>query len=260
MVADFVSVDYGWLRSIDGSKSTSVLFKAGKNREGYFTNSDIVEHATSTMNILEQDYSDEDHVFVFNNATTHQKQEEESLSATKMPKSSKEWGIVTDELDEDCNKVHSSDGKVLKMTVRMGDAKFANGTPQALYYPRGHLHEGLFKGMAEILVERGFTHAHRLNAQCKNFKCRRDTTDCCCRRLLYTQPDFVNVSSILEKHCRWRGFHVLFLPKFHCELNFIERCWGFSKRLYCQSPPSSKEVDLERNLVTALDSVPLETM
>jgi hypothetical protein len=150
MVADFVSVDYGWLRSIDGSKSTSVLFKAGKNREGYFTNSDIVEHATSAMNILEQDYSDEDHVFVFNNATTHQKQEEEALSATKMPKSSKEWGIVTDELDEDCNKVHSSDGKVLKMTVRMGDAKFANGTPQALYYPRGHLHEGLFKGTVPI--------------------------------------------------------------------------------------------------------------
>ena len=98
------------------------------------------------MNILEQDYSDEDHVFVFNKATTHQKREEDALSATKMLKSSKEWGIMTDELDEDCNKVHGSDGKVLKMTVCMGDAKFANGTPQALYYPKGHLHEGLFKG------------------------------------------------------------------------------------------------------------------
>ncbi len=114
--------------------------------------------------------------------------------------------------------------------------------------------------MAEILVERGFTHAHRLNAQCKNFKCKRDATDCCCRRLLYTQPDFVNVTSILEKHCGRREFRVLFLPKFHCELNFIEQCWGFSKRLYRQFPSSSKEVDLERNLVTALDSVPLEIM
>jgi hypothetical protein len=145
-------LDYGWLRSADGSKSTHVLFKAGKNQEGYFTNSDIVEHATAAMNILKQDYSDEDHVFVFDNTTTHQKQEEEALSATKMPKSSKEWGIVIDELNKDCNKVHGSDGKVLKMTVCMGNTKFANGTPQALYYPRGHLHKGLFKGMAKILV------------------------------------------------------------------------------------------------------------
>jgi len=68
------------------------------------------------------------------------------------------------------------------------------------------------------------------------------------------------VPSILEKHCRQQGFHVLFLPKFHCKLNFIEQCWGFAKRLYRQFPPSSKEVDLECNLVTALDSVPLEIM
>jgi hypothetical protein len=57
------------------------------------------------LNILEQDYSDEDHVFVFDNTTTHQKREEDALLAAKMPKSSKEWGIVTDEPDEDCNKV-----------------------------------------------------------------------------------------------------------------------------------------------------------
>jgi len=60
---------------------------------------------------------------------------------------------MTNELNEDCNKVHGSDGKVLKMTVHMGDAKFAMAHPQALYYSRGHLHEGLFKGMAKILVE-----------------------------------------------------------------------------------------------------------
>jgi hypothetical protein len=30
MVADFISTDHGWLRSKDGSVSTQVLFKAGK--------------------------------------------------------------------------------------------------------------------------------------------------------------------------------------------------------------------------------------
>jgi len=37
--------------------------KQTRIEKGYFTNSNIVEHATATMNILKQDYSDEDHVF-----------------------------------------------------------------------------------------------------------------------------------------------------------------------------------------------------
>ncbi|KIK93487.1 hypothetical protein PAXRUDRAFT_145031, partial [Paxillus rubicundulus Ve08.2h10] len=78
--------------------------------------------------------------------------------------------------------------------------------------------------------------------------------------ILYTQPDFVGVESLLEMLCKARGYQVLFLPKFHCELNFIEQCWGFAKRLYRQFPASSKEADLERNVVVALDSVPLITM
>ncbi|KAG1891993.1 hypothetical protein F4604DRAFT_2865 [Suillus subluteus] len=47
---------------------------------------------------------------------------------------------------------------------------------------------------------------------------------------------------------------------FHCELNFIEQCWGYAKRIYRQYPTSSKEVDLERNVLSALESVPLDSM
>jgi hypothetical protein len=86
MVADFVSADYGWLTSSDGKQSTRVLFKAGKQRKSYFTNKDILNHASSAMDILDKDYSHEDHVLVFDNTTTHLKREEDALSATKMPK------------------------------------------------------------------------------------------------------------------------------------------------------------------------------
>jgi len=34
----------------------------------------------------------------------------------------------------------------------------------------------------------------------------------------------------LRGHCEARGYEVLFLPKFHPELNFIEMCWGYGKR------------------------------
>ena len=35
MVSDFISADYGWLRSPDGTESAWVLFQPGANREGY---------------------------------------------------------------------------------------------------------------------------------------------------------------------------------------------------------------------------------
>ena len=60
--------------------------------------------------------------------------------------------------------------------------------------------------------------------------------------------------------CKKRNFEVLFLPKFHCELNFIEQCWGYAKQIYWDYPVSSKEADLERNVLSALESVPLDSM
>jgi hypothetical protein len=38
------------------------------------------------MDILEKYYPDEDHILVFNNATTHLKRPDSALSACRMPK------------------------------------------------------------------------------------------------------------------------------------------------------------------------------
>jgi transposase len=49
---------------------------------------------------------------------------------------------------------------------------------------------------------------------------------------------------ILEDHCEARGFRVLFLPKLHCELNFIGQCWDIAKRIYLLKPRSTAETYL----------------
>ncbi|KAF7347061.1 hypothetical protein MVEN_01459900 [Mycena venus] len=264
MVSDFVSADYGWLRSRDGTEATRVLFKAGKKREGYFTNEDIIKQTEHAMDILSRDYGDEKHVFIFDNATTHTKRAGDALSARKMPKftpkNGKNFLVSVNKIGDNGKPICDAQGDYVKIQVRMRDGTMLNGSPQPLYFPAGHEHAGIFKGMAVILKERGLHAEAKLNAQCKNFKCATGATSCCCRRVLYNQPDFRAEKSLLEKVCEARGFRAMFLPKFHCELNFLEQCWGASKRVYRMNPVSSKEEDLERNVIQALDSVSVAVM
>jgi len=218
------------------------------------------------MDILTKFYPEYDHVFFFDNAPTHLKQPDDALSAQHMPKgtskSGTNWGVEISNRDSVTGKiVYKPDGKPEKVKIRMRDAQFKDGTPQSLYYPPGHEREGVFKGMVVILEECGYT-VKDLRVECKGFKCPPGPTapDCCCRRKLFNEPDFTNVETILKKTCRSRGFHIIFLPKFHCELNSIKQCWGYSKRLYRLNPESSCEDHLEHNMLAALEAVPLKSM
>jgi hypothetical protein len=143
----------------------------------------------------------------------------------------KNWGVDINVIDANGKSVHRPDGVVLKHKVQMSPGKYADGTPQSLYYDEGHEHAGVFKGMGVILEERGIEGALKIQAECPKFQCERGAVHCCCRRM-YDEPDFVGVESLLEIACKARGFHANFFPKFHCELNFIEQCWGYSKHIY----------------------------
>ena len=267
MVADFISADYGWLRSACGQEAARILFKAGKACDGYFTNDDILRHTKIAMEILEKHFPNERHIFIFDNATTHLKRADDALSARQMPKypnkpGKPSFGVDKNVTGVDGKPIYGMDGKILKERVKMSDGKLPSGGPQSFYFgpddPRGP--EGNFKGMVIILEERGFKDMDKVRAECKGFKCPKDTPRCCCCRVLFNQPDFVNVQSRLEDFCNSQGIQVVFLPKFHCELNFIEQCWGYAKRKYREYPSSSSEASLEKNVILALDSVPLETM
>ena len=127
------------------------------------------------------------------------------------------------------------------------------------HWPPGHEHAGAFKGMAQIITEHGFTAVWNLPVQCPEFKCPPDNNHCCCQHILYNQPDFIEGEPLLVTACKAHGVEVMFLPKLHCELNFIEQCWGYAKHKYWEFPPSAKEADLEHNVVETHNSVPLDS-
>ncbi|KAG2141967.1 hypothetical protein DEU56DRAFT_754920 [Suillus clintonianus] len=128
MVADFVSADYGWLRSLDGKESARILFRAGKARDRYFTNDNILAHAEKAMDILLRDYPNEDHILMFDNATTHR-------NCALMMRYANGKPLV------------AADGKPVKKCIRMADTCLINGDTQPLYFPEGHEKAGWFKGM-----------------------------------------------------------------------------------------------------------------
>jgi hypothetical protein len=266
MIADFLSADFGWLCSPDGKQSARRVMKPGKNRDGYFTNEDIQEQACDAMGILKECYPEYEHILIYDNAATHLKRAEDALSARRMPKFTPKpghnWGIEVSKRDPSGKIIYNTEGKPEKIKIRMRDAQFPDsGLPQPLYFPDGHERAGVFKGMAKILEERGLGDTSHVHAECgKNFNCVPGAQACCCRRILYNQLDFAIVESVLETICQVQGFQVIFLPKFHSELNFIEQCWGYAKRVYRLNPPSSREDHLEKNALASLEAVPLKSM
>jgi hypothetical protein len=233
MIADFVSVDYRWLCSSDKKESAHIIFHLGKNWKGYFMNDDILAQADHAMIILSKYYPDEDHFFIYDNATTHLSRSVDSLSALKMPRNPSKpetnFGVLTNVVSNDGQPLHGPNGKLLKQKVQMWNGQF-NGGVQELYFPEGHEKAGLFKGMAIILTERGYNVTDK-RAQCgKKFSdCLEGSKDCCCQCMVYSKPDFIKEEALLETCCQSRGYPVHFFPKFHCETSFIEQCWSNAK-------------------------------
>lgn len=158
------------------------------------------------MALAEKYYPEDDHVFIFDNASTHLKQPEGSLSALKMPKNpSANFGVEVNVIGDNGKPIFGPDGKVLKKKINLGNGYFEEEEgkrEQAFYWQAdsGLPHAGQFKGMAAILEEHGFKEASKMKAQCKKkfANCPPGETQCCCRHMLFNQPDFVNVDTILE--------------------------------------------------------------
>ena len=79
-------------------------------------------------------------------------------------------------------------------------------------------------------------------------------TECCARRVLSQQQDFRDQKGHLQEEIEAANHLIIFYPKFHCELNFIERFWCAAKwhaRENCEHSPEG----LRKIVPAALDSV-----
>ncbi|KAI0244901.1 hypothetical protein BJV78DRAFT_1085196, partial [Lactifluus subvellereus] len=137
MVSDFLVPEWG--RLMYDSEDARILFRAGKNRDGYFDSSDLLKQVETAIDIFEARTNR--HVtglFMFDNAPSHQKRALDALSARKMPKGpSATW------------RSHKNGPK-----MRPGTNPLTGGT-QDLYWPEDHPGmPGWFKGMEQILRER----------------------------------------------------------------------------------------------------------
>ncbi|KAF8597137.1 hypothetical protein BDV93DRAFT_534597 [Ceratobasidium sp. AG-I] len=249
MVADFVSID-GWLSGSNLDENAQIVMFPGKAWDGYLTNEWIRTQLVEAIRIAKAKYPEAEHVFIYDNTTTHTKRCEGALSAVKMTLGPlKNFGDVVG-TDPSGQKIH----------IRMEDAILPNGSQQPLYFPDDHpKYPGYFKGISEMLHERG-VNATGLKLQCPPSNCDTKNTACCACRLLFNQPDFTHHRSALEEIAESHGCQVVLLLKFHCELNPIKQCWGFAKCVYRQFTASKLESDLKANMLAALNSVPLDSI
>ncbi|KAF8810712.1 hypothetical protein BYT27DRAFT_7091299 [Phlegmacium glaucopus] len=89
--------------------------------------------------------------------------------------------------------------------------------------------------------------------------CTSDIIRCCAKRILKNEPDFKAQHSLIQEVIEAAGHLCIFLPKFHCELNFIEFFWGAVKR-WLRNNCNYTFNSLKTNLPHALASVKLKTI
>lgn len=128
------------------------------------------------------------------------------------------------------------------------------GETQSMNFPNG-----IQKGIRQILKERGKWPQAGLRIECKPVSAHNEDNTCCAKKVLAAEPDFRAQQGLIQERIEARGHLVLFYPKFHPELNFIEYYWGASKR-YAREHCDYSLVGLRTTIPQALESVPNSTI
>ena len=126
------------------------------------------------------------------------------------------------------------------MGVRTSPNKLRNGwfvkNGERLEFQMQNEH-GIQKGLRSILQERE-KWLPELKLECKDHAAADaaaqalgeiPSSTCCARRRVANEPDFLAQREWLREVVEDRGHRVMYFPKFHCELNYIEMVWAYVK-------------------------------
>ena len=116
------------------------------------------------------------------------------------------------------------------------------GERQSLVFQSGP-HKGKPKGAFQILKECGYDEKELKKVKLKG-----------CIEELEKHEDFANEKSKVENLVAKKGHLCLFIPKYHCELNPIERCWGRAK-VYTRSHCNYSILGLRQSWKSGLETV-----
>jgi hypothetical protein len=83
----FLSFSFALTRYESPYREARIVFKPGKNRDGYFDSKELIAQVDRAIEIFEAKDGLAQGLFMFDNAPSHLKRAEDAISATKMVKS-----------------------------------------------------------------------------------------------------------------------------------------------------------------------------
>jgi hypothetical protein len=237
------------------------IFDYGKNREGYWDGEKMSHQSDELITIMEWKLPKHKLVFLYDWSTCHDKMATDAVHAKHFLKASwfQKYGKDTkdkrhkpgelkqfscaDSLEIDVSKCPNRvpgwvDDGIQYYRFKKDEKPILGGVPGTNY-------DGVPKGIAQILGEVGLYHS--------GLKRKVDGIDKtnCMTTIFMALPHIEGQRSILAQITEGRGHRCMMLPKFHCELNPMERRWGRAKwytRRHCNSSLKS----LRRIVIVAL--------
>jgi hypothetical protein len=207
MVSGFVCACHGFLCGmVDGKMVRSyTTMLPGTNRDGWWDNERLVAQINEVSPLFKAEHPDCELVFAFDNSCNHRAYADDALVANRMRK-----------------------GDNTKTAKLMRDTYFINRHGERVEQSM-RTDENKPKGIRRVLLERGLMgNRENLNFICSDcdHNILNGNARCCCVKILSSQPDFKNQKIWIEEVLDTYDIKVIFYPKFHCELNFIELMWS----------------------------------
>jgi len=241
--------DPSWPRLEDGRPVREAIQYLEYGKDNYWTGEKMVEHTKQVIPILKYAFPGCEGLFAFDNASNHAAFAPDALVAAKM-----------------------NLGPGGRQPLLREGWDYNKNMPQTMVFGENDpipSRRGKAKGIQQVLKERGLwrdrcTDGRKFLLICpKTFDrpgCNPTLPGgCCATTLLQSQRDFQQQKGQLQEEVEAAGHSVIFYPKFHCELNFIERFWCAAKH-YTRENCRYTFDDLRKTIPAAFKSIPTATI